>query len=122
MAKAISTSSGQKCIGETVIRSLRCAKCLIDCERIEQPGGLPELKVCPKCGGTEREIIVAFSSLDAETTWGQRYESARIKYAVLHKRDKIKPFLRDGKRPFLGRMIWTKILERRLKKEVQANG
>jgi len=117
MAKTASTSSGNKVIGETVIRSLRCAKCLIDCERIEQPGELPDLKVCPRCGGTEREVIVAFSSEDAETPWGQRYEAARIKYAMLHRQDKIRSFLRTGKCPFFVKWIMIPILERKLKKE-----
>ena len=88
MAKAISTGSASKVTGETEIK--------------DKHGNL----------------LVRFSSEDAETPWGQRYEAARIKYAMLHKGDKISPYLRTGKRPLLGRRIMTLVLERKLKKEV----
>jgi len=120
MAKAISTSSGQKVIGETVIRNLNCEKCHIPRELIEWEDG--NTRQCPKCGGNVGEFVVRFSSLDAETPWGQRFEAARIKYAMLHKYDKIPSFLRTGKCFFLVKITATLILERKLKKEVNANG
>jgi len=82
------TSSGQKCIGETVIRD------------------------------GKGNLLVQFCSLDAETPWGKRFEAARIKYAMLHRRDRLPSFLRTGKCFSLVKIISTLILERKLKKEV----
>ena len=63
-------------------------------------------------------LLVRFSSEDNEGLWGQRFEQARVKYAMLHRRDKIRKFLRTGKCPFLLKLIFIPILERKLKKEV----
>jgi len=82
------SSSGNKVIGETVIWD------------------------------KDHNLIVKFSSEDAETPWGQRFEAARIKYATLHRRDRIPKFLRTGKCPFIIKVILIPILERKLKKEV----
>jgi len=122
MAKAISTSTGYDVIGETVIRSGNCEKCHIPFEVIKQPDEMPDIKRCPKCHGERGELLVQFSSKDAETPWGQRFEAARIKYAMLKRRDKIPLFLRTGKCPFFVKIIAIPILERKLKKEVNKNG
>jgi hypothetical protein len=82
------TSSGSKVIGETVIRD------------------------------GSGNLLVQFSSLDAETPWGQRFQAARVKYAMLKRRERIPQFLRTGKCPFIIKIIFTLILERKLKKEV----
>ena len=80
------TSSGSKVIGETVIRD------------------------------KDGNLLVQFSSEQAETPWGQRFEAARIKYAMLKRRERIPSFLRTGKCPFIIKIIFTFILERRLKR------
>jgi len=82
------TSVGPNCIGETIIRD------------------------------GEGNLLVQFSSLDAKTPWGKRFEAARIKYAMLHRRDRIPSFLRTGKCFFLVKIFFTLIMERKLKKEV----
>jgi len=69
MAKAISTSTGYDVIGETVIKD------------------------------KEGNLLVQFSSKDAETTWGQIYEAERIKYAMRNRRKNIPFYLRTGERP-----------------------
>jgi len=86
------TSSGNKAIGETEIK--------------DKHGNL----------------LVRFSSEDVGGLWGQRFEQARVKYAMTHRRDNIPKFLRTGKCPFLLKLIFTPILERKLKKEVKTNG
>jgi len=67
-------------------------------------------------------LLVRFSSKDTGGFWGQRFEAARIKYAMLHRGDNIPSFLRTGKCFFLVKIISTLILERKLKKEVSQNG
>jgi len=81
MAKIISTSSGQKVIGETKIK--------------DRYGNL----------------LVAFSSIDAEGFWGQMYEAERIRYAMRNRRKQIPEYLRTGDRPqHLIRMaIWLTV-------------
>ncbi len=80
------TSSGSRVIGETVIKD------------------------------GKGNLLVQFSSLDAETIWGQRFEAARIKYCMLKRRERIPKFLRTGKCFFLVKIIMTIILERKLKR------
>lgn len=83
------TNAGTKVIGETVIKD------------------------------KDGNVLVQFSSLDAETPWGQRFEAVRIKYAMLRRRDKIPQFLRTGRCLFPTKIIATLILEKRLKREVK---
>ena len=99
MAKTISTGSASKVTGETEIRSGNCAKCHIPFEVIEQPDEIPDIRRCPNCGGHVGELLVAFSSGDAETPWGERYEKARIKFAMRNRRKTIPEYLRTGKCP-----------------------
>lgn len=117
---------GQKCEGETIIRSGRCAKCHIESERVEQSDGIPDLYVCPKCGGGEREILVMFKSKDAEGYWPNEYERLRIDYCIKHRRDEIPVFLRTGKKPWwlrlLGHRFGAKRLRKLTLKEAQAHG
>jgi hypothetical protein len=108
------TSAGHKVIGETVIRSGNCEKCHIPFEVIEQPD--ETIRRCPECHGEIGELLVQFTSLDAEAPWGQRFEAARIKYAMLKRRERIPQFLRTGKCPFIIKIIFTLILERKLKR------
>jgi len=85
-------NSRQKVIGETVIRD------------------------------KDGNLLVQFSSEDAESPLGQRFEATRIRYCMSHRRDRIPQFLRTGKCPFLIKFIAIPILERKLKKEVKQNG
>jgi len=65
---------------------------------------------CTTSGGSKAEgyteikdkdgnLLVAFSSEDAETPWGQRFQAARIRYSMLKRRETIPMWLRTGKRP-----------------------
>ena len=44
-------------------------------------------------------LLVSFASSDAEGFWGNLYQSARIKYAMRHRRDNIPQYLRTGELP-----------------------
>ena len=61
----------------------------------------------------EGNLLVAFNSEDAEDYWGNRYQAARIKYCMQHRRMKIPNYLRTGKKP-----LWLRItgLEREAKR------
>jgi len=65
----MNTNTGSKIIGETVIQD--------------------------KFGN----ILVQFSSLDAESFWGNVYEAERIKYAMRNRHKNIPQYLRTGERP-----------------------
>ena len=69
MAKVMTTASGQQVIGETVIRD------------------------------KDNNLLVQFSSADAESFFGLLYERERIKYCMRHRRDNILMSLRKGDRP-----------------------
>ena len=62
-------ASGNKVIGETVIKD------------------------------KDGNLLVAFSSIDAEGFWGQMYEAERIRYAMRNRRKTIPEYLMTGERP-----------------------
>ena len=101
----------QKVIGETEIRSGNCENCHIPFEVIEQEGEKPDIRRCPKCGGNVGELLVAFSSEDTESFWGQLYEAERIKFAMRNRGKTIPEYLRTGGRPlYLKRTaIWLAV-------------
>lgn len=90
---------------------------------------MPEAQASGGCKATgsaeirdsDGNLLVAFNSEDVKDYWGNRYQVARIKYAMLKRREQIPSYLRTGKRPhiayipILGKRIATLLLERKLK-------
>jgi len=87
---------GSKATGYTEIRNGICAKCNIP---FEATGDEKVPWRCPKCGGCQDTLLVAFNSEDAEDYWGNEYQKERIEYCMRHRRDKIPKHLRTGAKP-----------------------
>jgi len=110
--------AGTEAEGYSEIRSGNCEKCRIPFEVIEQPDEIPDIRRCPECGGNVGELLVAFSSKDAETYLGGQYQKERIKYAMEQRRKAIPTRYRTGQPCPVGttRIIWeiVKLKLRRL--------
>jgi hypothetical protein len=50
-------------------------------------------------------LLVAFSSEDAESHWANEYQRLRIDYCMKHRRDDIPMYLRTGERPWWLRLL-----------------
>jgi len=61
-------------------------------------------------------LLVAFKSVDAESSVGQRFEAARIKYCMAKRGERIPLFLRTGKCPLPLKLLLTPILKRKLRR------
>jgi hypothetical protein len=110
------STSGTEAEGYTEVRNGICEKCHIPFEVIEQPGEEPDIRRCPQCGGNIDELLVAFSSKDAESYWGNQYQKERIIYCMKHRRDKIPMYLRTGKRTLRLRIFGMRFGAMKLRK------
>ena len=61
-------------------------------------------------------LLVAFSSKDAESYWGNQYQKERVIYCMKHRRDKIPMYLRTGKKSLILRILGLRFGAWRLRK------
>ena len=100
------TTSGSKAEAYSEITSGLCEKCHIPFVIIESQNEFePDIRRCPNCGGNIGELLVAFSSKDAEKYWGNQYQKERVIYCMKHRRDKIPMYLRTGKKSLILRIL-----------------
>ena len=61
-------------------------------------------------------LLVRFSSEEAESYWGNEYQKERTIYSMRHKRDKIPMYLRTGKKTLRLRILGARLESMRLHK------